>query len=273
MFKISWLTTLVAIGLLLPGAATGPAYAKKNRDVQKDFQDAKADANTIAEAQISNVRTVKAFAEERGSLRKFEVKNEYVYKVAQEKAKVWGWFMFFMKFFTTGSLAGLILFVSSQVKNEKLTIGDVLAYMLYMQIVSRNIGEIANAAQGVAKVQGAANGIASLIVEKTEIDFLEQGTGKRPEYSAEKKEHISLKNVEFSYPSKKEVPILRDISIDVPKNKVIALVGGSGCGKSSIISLVERWYDPHHGTISYNGENVKDLNNDWYHQTQVSLVQ
>lgn len=98
------------------------------------------------------MRTVKAFAEEKGSLKKFKLKNEAVYEVAQRKAIVWGWFMFFMKFFTTGSLAGLILFVSNQVKNEKLSIGDVMAYMLYMQIVSRNIGEIANAAQGVAKV-------------------------------------------------------------------------------------------------------------------------
>jgi len=145
MFKISIVTTLVALALLVPGAATGPAYSKKNRDAQKDFQDAKSKANTVAEAQISNVRTVKAFAEERGSLKKFEEMNEAVYKVAQHKAQVWGWFMFFMKFFTTGALAGLILFVSSQVKNDKLSIGSVMAYMLYMQIVSRNIGEIANA--------------------------------------------------------------------------------------------------------------------------------
>jgi len=66
---------------------------------------------------------------------------------------------------------------------------------------------------------------------------------------------------------------LRDISINVPKNKVVALVGGSGCGKSSIVSLIERWYDPHSGKITYNGENLKDLDNDWYHQCQVSLVQ
>jgi len=52
------------------------------------------------------------------------------------------------------------------------------------------------------------------------------------------------------------VPILRDVTIEVPKNKVVALVGGSGCGKSSIISLVERWYDPHSGTINYNGKNL-----------------
>lgn len=100
-----------------------------------------------------------------------------------------------------------------------------------------------------------------------------EGTGKKPVYSEATKEHIQLNNLEFAYPSKKEIPILRDVTINVPKNKVIALVGSSGCGKSSIISLVERWYDPHSGSITYNGVDVKHLDNDWYHQGQISLVQ
>jgi ABC-type multidrug transport system fused ATPase/permease subunit len=117
-----------------------------------EFQKTKAAANSVAESQISNVRTVKAFAEEKGSLAAFSAKNDIVYECAVRKAAVWGWFMFYIKFFSTASLAGLILFVSTQVKNEAMSIGDVMAYMLYMQIASRNIGEIANAAQGIAKV-------------------------------------------------------------------------------------------------------------------------
>lgn len=104
-----------------------------------------------------------------------------------------------------------------------------------------------------------------MIVEKTTIDFLPKGTGAQPKYSDTTKEHIKLDNIEFAYPSKLDVPILRDVTIDVPKNKVVALVGGSGCGKSSIISLVERWYDPSSGKITYNGEELSNLDNDWYH--------
>lgn len=132
------------------------------------------------------MRTVKAFAEEAGSLKKFEKKNEYVFEVAKEKASVWGWFMFYMKFFSTGALAGLILFVSHMVKKDKLSIGDVMAYMLYMQIVSRNIGEIANAAQGVAKVQGAALGIATLIVEEVIVELKPEEQCVKPLYNKHK---------------------------------------------------------------------------------------
>lgn len=117
MFIMNWPTTLVAIALLIPGALTTPAYSGKNRDLQMEFQKVKASANSVAESQISNVRTVKAFAEEKGSLETFSKKNDIVYEVAVRKAAVWGWFMFYIKFFSTASLAGLILFVSSQVKN------------------------------------------------------------------------------------------------------------------------------------------------------------
>jgi len=81
--------------------------------MQSLFQKAKAAANSVAESQISNVRTVKAFAQEKGSLKAFSEKNDEVYEVAVKKANIWGWMMFYIKFFTTGSLACLILFVSS----------------------------------------------------------------------------------------------------------------------------------------------------------------
>ena len=69
------------------------------------------------------------------------------------------------------------------------------------------------------------------------------------------------------------MPILRGISIDVGKNQVVALVGQSGCGKSSIISLVERFYDPLEGKVLFSGEDLRDLDNTWYHQTKIALVQ
>ena len=84
-----------------------------------------------------------------------------------------------------------------------------------------------------------------------------------------------IQNVRFNYPTKKDVEVLKGITIDVSKNKVIALVGPSGkditlfinkgCGKSSIISMIERFYDPCSGHVLFNGVNIKDLNPRWYH--------
>ena len=76
----------------------------------------------------------------------------------------------------------------------------------------------------------------------------------------------------FTYPSKTDVPVLKGVSIDIHKNKIVALVGHSGCGKSSIISLVERFYDPKDGQMLFNSTEIRNLDNKWYHQQQLALV-
>jgi ATP-binding cassette subfamily B (MDR/TAP) protein 1 len=77
---------------------------------------------------------------------------------------------------------------------------------------------------------------------------------------------IHLKNVHFEYPSKKNVTVLDKVSLDVHVNKVVALVGTSGCGKSSIISLIERFYDPLKGQINLGPDIcIRDLEPSWYH--------
>jgi len=85
---------------------------------------------------------------------------------------------------------------------------------------------------------------------------------------------IELRNVKFSYPGKADVQVLKGVSLSVDndKNRVIALCGTSGCGKSSIISLIERFYDPSEGEVLFNGRNIKELDPKWYH-TQVGIVQ
>lgn len=88
------------------------------------------------------------------------------------------------------------------------------------------------------------------------------------------KGNLEFKNVKFRYPTKPEIRVLKGVSfsVDTEKNKVVALCGGSGCGKSSIIQLIERFYDPEEGEVIFNGTNVKDLDPTWYHN-QIAIVQ
>jgi ATP-binding cassette, subfamily B (MDR/TAP), member 1 len=80
--------------------------------------------------------------------------------------------------------------------------------------------------------------------------------------------NIQLKNVKFHYPSKPDVEVLKGINmtVDSETKRVVALVGSSGCGKSSIIALIERYYEPNEGEVLFNGVNIKQLDPVWYHQ-------
>ena len=75
---------------------------------------------------------------------------------------------------------------------------------------------------------------------------------------------VELKNVTFCYPTKKDVKVANNISLKVEKNQVVALVGKSGSGKSSIINLIERFYNAAEGEILFDGVNIKDLNPQWF---------
>jgi ATP-binding cassette, subfamily B (MDR/TAP), member 1 len=78
---------------------------------------------------------------------------------------------------------------------------------------------------------------------------------------------IEFKDVSFTYPSKPTVEVLKKVSftVDNLKNRVVALVGTSGCGKSSIISMMERFYDPNSGQVMFNGTDIRELEPRWYH--------
>jgi len=76
---------------------------------------------------------------------------------------------------------------------------------------------------------------------------------------------VEVESACFSYPTKPLVPILTNVDLKVPQNNIVALVGASGCGKSTIISMIERFYDPSAGKFSYNKTDLKDLDNIWYH--------
>lgn len=83
--------------------------------------------------------------------------------------------------------------------------------------------------------------------------------------------HIQFNNVTFSYPSRPEVTIFDKLSLDIPAGKIVALVGGSGSGKSTVISLIERFYEPLSGEILLDGTNIRELDIKWLRQ-QIGLV-
>jgi len=121
----------------------------------------------------------------------------------------------------------------------------------------------------VASIIGASDKIVALMDHEPAIKC--KGGDK---IEGEINGRIELKNVKFHYPGREEVQVLKGVSLSVDnqKNRVVALCGTSGCGKSSIISLMERFYDPVEGEVLFNGRNIKELDPKWLHN-QIAIVQ
>ena len=147
------------------------------------------------------------------------------------------------------------------------TAGDVVNVFYAILIGSFSLALLAPEIQAITHARGAAAKLYETIDRVPQIDSSNEGGLKPTECIGE----ITLENVRFNYPSRPDVPILKGLSINFPAGKTAALVGASGSGKSTIISLVERFYDPLGGVVRFDGHDVKDLNVKWL-RSQVGLV-
>lgn len=131
-----------------------------------------------------------------------------------------------------------------------------------MQLLIFNFGMVANVLGNVASIFGASDKLVQLIYHPVTTN---QKGGSTIDGQLDGR--IEVRNIKFHYPARPDVQVLNNVSfsVDSEKNRVVALCGTSGCGKSSIISLIERFYDPTEGEVLYNGVNIRELDPKWYH--------
>lgn len=120
----------------------------------------------------------------------------------------------------------------------------------------------------IAKASAAAKAVLDLIAQEPKIDPV--GTeGLKPDSVLG---NLTFSGVSFAYPARPTIRVLENLGLDFEARKVTAIVGASGCGKSTVVGLTERWYDPLEGQICLDGVDIKDLNVRWL-RSQIGLVQ
>jgi len=141
--------------------------------------------------------------------------------------------------------------------------------MFYMMMLVFQFALMAYVFGNVASVVGASDKIVQLMKVVPAIP-----TSGGDTIEGEVNGSLEIRNVKFRYPTKTDVQVLKGVSfkVDNEKNRVVALCGTSGCGKSSLISLIQRFYDPEEGEVLFNGRNIKELDPRWYHNN-VAIVQ
>ena len=166
-------------------------------------------------------------------------------------------------------MAAVIYVGAKMVQDDEISIGKVSSFLFYMIEMTFNFWIISFVIGSLASIMGASDKIVALMTYEPDInasggDIIE----------GETRGILEFRNVKFRYPNKAAVEVLKNVSfsVDNEKNRVVALCGTSGCGKSTIISLIQRFYDPEEGEILYNGINIRELDPKWYHN-QIAIVQ
>ncbi|KAI6030746.1 P-loop containing nucleoside triphosphate hydrolase protein [Pisolithus orientalis] len=226
-----------------------------------------AESGTIAEEVISPIRTAQAFSSQKVLGALFDKKIDLI-RTTNVKSAI-----------SNGSGLGVCVFViyaahalafdfgTTLVNEGHATAGQVTNVLMAILLGSLSLAMMAPEAQALTNAQGAAAKLFATIERVPDIDAASPH-GLKPEKVVGK---LTVEDVRFSYPARPDVPILKSIDITFEAGKTAALVGASGSGKSTIISLIERLYDPHRGTVKLDGVDIRDLNIKWL-RSQIGLV-
>jgi ATP-binding cassette subfamily B protein len=219
--------------------------------VYEAISDENSKLNLVAQENLSGVRTVKAFARERHEIKKFLSHNQKYYELNMKQSKVFIKYYPYFQFVTKLLPLVAIILGGMQVIDGKLTLGSLGAFMEYsMNIVwpMEMLGWLTN---DLSSAIASASRIKKIYAEKPMITEPEN-----PVILDEVAGSVQFDKVSFALGEK---TILSDISFNLAAGKTIGIMGATGTGKSSIINLLQRFYDASEGEIKLDGVNIKEL--------------
>ncbi|KAG8630774.1 hypothetical protein KVT40_002393 [Elsinoe batatas] len=226
-------------------------------------------AGALAEDIVGSVRNVQAFWMRPRLVQRYDQYLEQAHAEGRKQSVPWG-FLFSIEYFciyagfALAFWQGIRMFRSGEITNP----GDIVAVLFSVVIAATSLTMISPFFQTFAIAASAADSLFKVIDRQSKIDPLQEGGETMDDVEGD----IVLEGVNFEYPTRPEVPVLQDFSIHCPAGKTTALVGASGSGKSTIVGLLERWYNPRTGTIMLDGRPIDSFNLKWL-RTKVRLVQ
>ncbi len=228
---------------------------KKVRPLFKKRSEKLGQLNGYAEEAVSGQKTVKAYHREDYMLRRFDEKNSEAVETAFRAEYYGGIAGPTANFFNNGSLALVCVFGAMLYLSGAVSLGNISSFILYSRKFSGPINEFANILSDLQSTFAAAQRVFSLLDELEETpDSPDALTLENPEG------HVTFENVTFAYETGAKV--LDEVGFDAPSGSLTAVVGPTGAGKTTIINLLMRFYDPLGGKILLDGQDIRDFTRD-----------
>nr|XP_034309268.1 phosphatidylcholine translocator ABCB4 isoform X2 [Crassostrea gigas] len=268
-FISGWKLALATVAFCPLIILIGGTLTRWVRNLSGEESQAYASAGSVAEEVFSAIRTVTAFNGQEKECKRYNANLMHAKNNAAKKGVVLGltvsafWFLIFSAL----SVAFYYGVKLMQDPDEDFDPGDTLTVFLGVMIGSMSLGHAFPTLEIIANARGAATKVFSIIEQKSKINYEQEGGRKLEKMEG----NIKFRGVHFRYPARPNIPILQGIDLDVQKGQTVALVGSSGCGKSTIIQLLQRFYDPEEGQLSVDDVDVKEMNLTWLRQ-QIGVV-
>lgn len=228
-------------------------YGRMVSKLSKEQTDALARATSVAEEKISAVRTVRYFSQEQREISHYGEKINAVYQLAKRVGFASGAFFGSIWFLMNCALLAVLYHGSTLVLEGSMTPGALTSFLLYSLYVGFAFSGVSSFYSEFMRALGSSQRVFELL--DREPDSTQSGSIKPDQIQG----HIEFKDVTFSYPSRPDEVILKNLNLSLQPGKILAVVGSSGSGKSTVAGLVSRLYDPQEGQVTIDGVALRDL--------------
>jgi len=258
---IAWTSgklTLVMMSSLPLLIAIAVFFGKQIQKIAKQAQDKLADTSVIVEETLQGIASVKAFANERYESNRYHNSMLHFLDAALRGAKYRAAFGSFVTFALFGAIVLVLWYGARMVQTGALSAGELAQFMLYTVFVGGAMGSFAELFSQIQRTLGSSQRVRELLRETPELTDPASPAAIVDNHRPRLRGDVELEHVSFSYPSRKEIQVLKDVSLTARHGERIALVGHSGAGKSTIVALLLRFYDPDGGRVLLDGRDARD---------------
>ncbi|CAH0514073.1 unnamed protein product [Peronospora belbahrii] len=255
LLMISPKLTLVSL-TILPLVGTGTMFFSRfSSRLARTHQDSVADMTGVVEERLNHIITVKLFSAEQDELHHFEKINKGILANAKRAKRARGMFMGGLSISINCSLFSVLYFGGSLVGSGELTIGTLTSFALYSGFMGLGFSGISSCLSEMKKTRMSSEALFSLL----SIPPATHGENTL----ASVKGRVSFKNVSFAYPSRPNILVLNRLNMEITPGEVVAIVGKSGAGKTTIVSLMLKIIKPTSGTVTLDGVDIATLKASW----------
>ncbi|KAI0090571.1 P-loop containing nucleoside triphosphate hydrolase protein [Irpex rosettiformis] len=253
MFYISPQLTVLMLAVVPPVSLGAVFYGRYLKRLSNKTQEALGDMTKVAQESLSALRTVQAYNALPYEQSKFNERAQHVFELAKKEAIASGIFFGSTGWSGNVTLLALLGYGGTLVSSGAISVGDLTSLLLYTVYVGGGLQTLTYSS--IMRGIGAGVRIFDLLERQPVID---PSAGVPVDSS--RRGPIRFESVTFQYPSRREVTVLKDLDLEIKPGESVALVGGSGSGKSSVNSLLLRYYDPVKGKVTYDGQDIREFN-------------